>query len=315
MVIKFSIGMLVAGMVAFAVYSFTSKPDFEATYQSDQSNLRAKVSSADIYPKAVYTNNTLQLKMMRATRDEYSYLDVRWFRNGQQIRGVSGPSLPPQYFRKGDLVYAEVNLLGIDAMDTPVKTTPVTVLNSPPRIVSASTALRSLDSDVLFARVNATDADREKLKITYRWFRNGVEVPDANLPVFDLGNCADGDVIYAMITASDGDDETAPYKCDPITLGSNAPMITSTPPSSCTPDRRYVYQVEVTTPSNDPLTWELVKGPKGMTLSPDGLITWKLPEKAEGQREFGVVVRVADPTGGEAFQEFTIGLSGKKTNG
>gem|GEM_PF-4924697 len=178
MVLKFSIGLLVAGMIAFGVYSFTSKPDFQATYQTDQSNLRAKVSSIEIYPKAVYTTNTLQLRMMRATREDYSYLDVRWFRNGQQIEGVAGPQLPNQYIRKGDQIHAEVNLLGLDAMPKPVTTVPVVVLNSPPRIVSASTAMRTIDSDVLFARVDAVDADRERLKISYRWIRNGVEIRD-----------------------------------------------------------------------------------------------------------------------------------------
>jgi len=92
-------------------------------------------------------------------------------------------------------------------------------------------------------------------------------------------------------------------------------MITSNPPSSITKDRRYVYQMEATSPSDDPLKWELVKGPKGMAVSDKGLVSWTLPGKKEGKRDYSVVVRVSDPTGGEAVQQFTIGISGKKRDG
>ena len=311
MVMKFGIAMLVLGIVAFGVYSFTSRPDYELAWEMDQSSLRARVASAEIYPKTAYTNNTLQIRMARATPDEYGYLDVRWFRNGQEIPGVAGPKLAPRHFHRGDEIYAEINLLGPEKMDEPVRTMPVKILNSPPRIVSASTALRTLESDVLFARVNAVDPDGDRLRYHYTWYRNGVEIPDANKPVLPVGDFGQGDQIWAVITATDGDIETMPYKCDPITLGSDLPVITSQPPSSLTPDRRYVYQLEVSVPDPSTLTYELVEAPEGMTISSTGMIDWEVPPAQAGTRSYEVVVRVANAAGDEAFQKFTIDLRGR----
>jgi len=308
-VMKFGLVLLVLGVITFGVYSFTSKPNFEDALDADQSSLQAKVQSAEIYPKTAYTSSTLQLKMVAASREEYAYLSVRWFRNDNEIPAVAGPRLESKYVHKGDRIHAEVNLLGPDALDAPVITTPVHILNTPPTINAASVALRTDPTDVIYARVDGVDADGDHLRYTYRWFRNGSEIKGANKPVLPVENFAQGDKIYAEVVATDGDDPTLPYQCESLTLGSNAPQITSSPPNSFTPDRRYVYQVTVDAPDPTLLNYQLVKGPDGMKVSSTGLINWDLPTRAAGTRDFEVLVRVVDPTGGEATQSFTISLS------
>ena len=307
---KFALALLVLGIVTFGVYSFTSKPDFESTFDAQEDNLHAKLQSAKVYPTTAYTNSTLQIKISRGTKEEYKYMSVKWFRNDGEIPGAAGSSLAARFFKKGDQIHAEVNVLGPEALDEPVVTIPVTVLNSPPRIITASTALRSMDSDILITRVNATDPDKDPLRYSYKWFRNGSQIPGVNQATLPVASFANDDDLYAEIVASDGDIESMTYKCDPVTLGSNAPAIVSQPPSSFTPDRRYVYQLEVQGPDMETLIFELTKAPEGMTISSTGYIDWELPPAALGKRDYEVVVHVADETSGESFQTFTIGLSG-----
>jgi hypothetical protein len=125
-----------------------------------------------------------------------------------------------------------------------------------------------------------------------------------------VADFAKGDEFQVEIIATDGDDPTLPYKTDPLTLGSAAPQITSMPPNGFTPDRHYVYQLAVEAPDPSTLNYELVKAPEGMRVSSTGLIDWELPASAAGTRDYEVLVRVTDPTGGEGLQNFTISLSG-----
>ena len=104
MILKGAIALLVAGLICFAVYSFTSKPDYSLVYEMEQGELHAKVLSSEIYPKTAYTNNSLRVKMANAKKDEYLYIAVTWYRNGQKIYNYNDPTLIPSKFRKGDQI-------------------------------------------------------------------------------------------------------------------------------------------------------------------------------------------------------------------
>lgn len=308
--LKAAIVLLVLGLVTFAVYSMTAKPDYEVGYQLEQSTLHAKVQSSEIYPKTAYTNNSLQIKMESATKKEYAYIAVKWFRNGQEINNYNEPTLIPTLFKKGDQIHAEVNLLGPEAMEKPVVTKPVHILNTPPSIVEASTVLETVPSDVIKARVNAVDADSDNIRYRYKWFVNGAEIGGQSKATLDVAYCKNGDEVYAEIVALDGEDESPPFKSESTKIGSNAPKITSQPPQSFTKDRRYVYQVVVDAPDPGSLTFNLVKGPEGMQIDETGRIDWALPEAQLGSRDYEIVLRVTDPTGGEALQKFNLSLTG-----
>ncbi|MCH7549727.1 MAG: hypothetical protein IH969_09380 [Candidatus Krumholzibacteriota bacterium] len=307
---KFALSVLVLGIVTYTVYSLKGTPDADVSLDADRSSVHEMLRTAEIYPREAFANNSMVIRMENATRDDYGYLTVKWFRNGSEVEGVSGATLESDYIFKGDQIHAIVNVLGTDALDKPVKTHPATVLNSPPRVITASTALRTNGSDVLGTRIDATDPDGDVLNYSYKWYRNGSEIQGESGPTLDIGSFAKDDEFYAEIVVTDGEDYTAPYRCAPITLSSNAPQITSSPPSSFTADRHYVYQIHVEGPDPEYLSYELVKSPEGMTLSQTGLLDWPLPKAQLGSRAFEVVVRVIDVTGGEVTQSFTVGLSG-----
>lgn len=308
--LKAALVLLAAGLIAFGVYFMTGRPDYDMEYQLEQSSLHAKVQSSEIYPKTAYTNSTLQIKMASAVKGEYLYITVKWFCNDREIQGHSEPTLNPKNFKKGDQIHAEVNLLGPDALLEPVVTLPVTVLNTPPHIIEASANLKSDPSDVIRARVNAVDADKDKIRYRYKWFRNGSEISGEKKSTLDVAHCSLGDDVYAMITAYDGQDVSPPFKSETIKIGSDAPKITSTPPQKLTEDRRYVYRVTTSVPDPSVLAFDLITAPPGMKIDQTGLIDWALPKAETGSKVFEVVVRVTDPTGGEAFQEFNIAVTG-----
>jgi hypothetical protein len=312
MILKGAIALLVAGIICFAVYSFTSKPDYSMVYDMEQGALRAKVMSSEIYPKTAYTNNSLRIKMENAKKEEYLYVAVKWFRNGEEIYNYNDPTLIPAKFSKGDRIYAEVNLLGPDALDEPVVTRPVTILNTPPQIIEASTIMNKIPSDVITVRVNAVDADKDRLKYTYNWFINDREVPNQNKPVLNVAECQNGDQIYAQVVASDGEDESSPNKSEPLRIGSNVISITSQPPKTVGEDRRFVYQVSATGPEPETMVYQLINGPAGMSISKTGKLEWQMPDPTLGEHAHEVVIRVSDATGGEAFQEFKINTTGKR---
>lgn len=309
MLLKAALALLIAGVMAFTFYSFTSRPDYEVGFQMEQGTLHAKVQSSEIYPKSAYANNALQIKMQNAAKEEYLYIGVKWFRNGQEIYNYNEPKLVPGKFAKGDQIRAEVNLLGPEALDEPVVTLPVTILNTPPQIVEASSDLKSEASDVIFARVNAVDADRDQLRYRYKWYINGSEVKGETKATLNVAKCEKGDEVYAEIVATDGLDESQPFKAEAITIGSNAPEITSTPPQVIGKDRKYVYQVAANAPDPSSLTYALDAAPEGMTIDQTGRIEWQLPNPEVGERVFQVVIRVTDSTGGEAVQQFELAVT------
>jgi hypothetical protein len=312
MILKGAIALLVAGIICFAVYSFTSKPDFSQVYDMEQDALHAKVMSSEIYPKTAYTNNSLRVRMAKAKKEEYLYITVKWFRNGEEIYNYNDPTLIPNKFQKGDQIHAAVNLLGPEALEEPVVTLPVTVLNTPPQIIEASAVMRQVPSDVIAARVNAVDADADPIKYRYRWFINDHEVPGQNKATLSVAECQNGDQIHAEIVAMDGEDESSSHKSEPLRIGSNIVEITSQPPQSVGPDRRFVYQISATGPDPETMVYQLINGPSGMSMSKTGSIEWQMPDPKLGEIKHEVVIRVSDESGGEAFQEFEISVSGKR---
>jgi hypothetical protein len=250
--------------------------------------------------------------MQNANKDEYLYIAVRWFRNGGEIYRYNDPTLIPGKFSKGDQIHAEVNLLGPEALDEPVVTLPVTILNTPPQIIEASAVVRTEQSDVIRARVNAMDADKDKIRYRYRWFINDREIAGENKSTLDLARCKNGDVVHTEVIAMDGENDSPPRKSESVTIGSNVLQITSSPPQAIGEDRRYVYQVAAAAPDPKSLVYSLITAPTGMTISKTGRVEWKMPEPKLGSNSYAVVIRVADPTGGEVFQNFEINVTGKR---
>ncbi|NER35197.1 MAG: DUF4114 domain-containing protein [Oscillatoria sp. SIO1A7] len=83
------------------------------------------------------------------------------------------------------------------------------------------------------------------------------------------------------------------------------PEFASTPPTQpVTSEEKFLYQATATDLNGDELSFELVSRPKGMAISPNGLISWRPNSDSVGTHN--VIVKVEDGRGGTDVQSFEI---------
>jgi hypothetical protein len=67
----------------------------------------------------------------------------------------------------------------------------------------------------------------------------------------------------------------------------------------------YIYKAKAVDKDDDELTWELIKGPKGMTIDEDsGVLEWSAKSKEPGRHK--VTIKVSDPNGGSDEQKYVL---------
>ncbi len=88
--------------------------------------------------------------------------------------------------------------------------------------------------------------------------------------------------------------------------GNQPPVISSTPKVTAVAGGVYEYQVVATDRDGDPLSYQLLTGPAGMTLSATGKLEWPVPAGFAGSET--VEIQVADGRGGEVTQAYAIGV-------
>ena len=154
--------------------------------------------------------------------------------------------------------------------------------------------------------------------------------PDGDPPAFALASgpagmtvSADGLVAWTptadqvgppavRVTVSDGRGGSATREFTVgvgATLPNRSPVVASTPPASALVGRPFAYDLRATDPDADPVAYQLLAGPAGLSLDPvRGTVRW-----TPGADQFGpatVVLRAVDPFGGSADQSFTLAVVG-----
>ena len=90
------------------------------------------------------------------------------------------------------------------------------------------------------------------------------------------------------------------------------PRIYSQPTTVKASGTNYVYQLSVTDPDGDSLTYKLITAPEGMTINASGRIEWAIPSDATGN--VNVEIEVSDGRGGFARQKYTIAIDASSNN-
>lgn len=86
------------------------------------------------------------------------------------------------------------------------------------------------------------------------------------------------------------------------------PLIISVPKTSAVVNSPYAYWVKAQPANWGQLSYEIIQGPKGMTISSNGVVYW-VPDHAFANQTIQVAVRVYEAGGGFATQTFSIFIS------
>lgn len=273
---------------------------------------RPVMASAVIYPSQPASSDSLRCE---ATANDPGGLPVtylhKWSVNGQEVPEPGG-TLSPDHFKKKDHVSVTVTPSNGKTQGTPLISEAVVIGNSPPAVSGATLQPQSpAIADILTIIPAAQDPDGDNVTFSYKWFRNGQEVPGQVSAALPLSSYKKGDLITMVVTPSDGEADGPPFLPAQVRISNSPPRITSSPPDSLGQDGGYTYQLVAADPDGDPLAFSLTKAPSGMTIDPrSGLIQWR-PTKDQGG-PFDVEVVAEDGGGGRAAQKYTVTLSFQK---
>lgn len=164
------------------------------------------------------------------------------------------------------------------------------VVLAPPRPVAA---------DTLTVTVDAQDPDGDPLDVDVTWFVNDAEVLGVTAETL-AGRFAKGDRVRVRVNV---EDEAGEVSMDgpSVTIGNTSPVFE--PPGAL--GKVDGFRFRASDPDGDALTWRLEGAPAGMTISADGVLSYKGSESEPGGA-YKVAV-VADD--GEAFGRFEFPLT------
>jgi hypothetical protein len=300
------------GSLGLVLYIFSSfigcSGDTQVSDTTQADPILEILKTAQIFPESATTNSRLEVKFKTGPGVNLPALSYEWKRNGGHIREVTGSSLDTEYFRKGDEISVRINGVTSDGSQGSYEPPSVVIRNTPPKVIRASTFFETHSTPVLLINAESTDADEDLVSFSYRWYRNGELIPDESNATLDPSLCRRGDHVHAAIIANDGESSAPPFESEVLELPNHAPRILSTPPSTVSEGRRYVYKIQVDDPDGDTISYELVSGPPGMSIERKGTIEWIIPAGNGHLGEHTISVKVNDGLGGEATQDFVISI-------
>jgi hypothetical protein len=256
-------------------------------------------------PSPGYANARLAVVFGEGAPDP-ARCQFEWRRNGMRIEGETGRELPPARFRRGDHILVRVVSATADA-EPQAWTAQTQVANSAPQVSRVTIAM---DDDpagsALRAVVECTDVDGDTPRLEYEWFRNGDPIENATEPSIRVASLQRGDRLTVSVVARDFESAAPPAQSEAFSLENHAPAFTSQPTAPGPDDDTFAYRAVAADPDGDVLRFEIVSGPDGLTVSPQGQVLWTLPGREARRGDFAVRIRATDSHGGEAVQEFTL---------
>ncbi len=227
-------------------------------------------------------------------------ISFRWRVEGKEVAGVGGDTLESSNFTRGQSV-AVTSIVGSEVL-----TARTSVVNSAPEVQSIS-----LSPDGIYAGVDVTvevvgyDADGDDIGYNSTWFVNGNEQVTVLSNRLEGLQFARGDEISVEVVPYDAEGDGELYAPLPVTVPNGPPSFVSLPSLSFTAEM-YTYQAEAIDPDGDELTYSLNAGPDGMSISQDGLVTWKIGRTGVGTHEVELIA--TDSEGAEAFQRYELAI-------
>lgn len=232
----------------------------------------------------------------------------QWIVNGQPIRNQDGEQLSPELLKRGDALSVEVWPHDGMIEGRPFTSEPLVVANSPPVVSRLAIEPESTFPGVrVQARADISDADRDVIRVSYRWWKNDELVQEGDEAELNTTGFSRGDTLSVEAVPFDGVEKGATVRSVPIRLGNSPPRILSAPAKSIV-NNRYDYQVEAMDTESDSITFSLETAPPGMTIDEGkGIVSWQLSPAQIGIHKVRILAK--DSQGAVTFQEFELNLT------
>ena len=264
------------------------------------------ITSVSILPEKPTKESELNLSIQSKDPDgDPITYQCQWMRNDEEIIGEKQNTLKKYNFKKGDLIRVRVTPSDGKANGMPFLSPPLQILNSPPIIQEIWIEPKvAYVTDRLKAYAKSFDSDGDFIYLTYQWEKNGVVLNEERGEFLERGQFKKGDSIAVIVTPDDRETLGTPKKSEPHIISNSPPLIVSSPPPSVEKST-YIYQVEANDPDNDPITFTLKSGPKGMEMDKNtGLIRWEIRREDKGKHS--VEIEVSDSEGARSIQRYTL---------
>jgi hypothetical protein len=228
-------------------------------------------------------------------------LSIQWLVNGAERE--SGQTLAPSQFQRGDRIQAVVKLRaggGEKLLTTPE----VVAVNALPAVSDVRIEPQALVAgSTVRVFVKAQDPDADPLTFKYKWYVDDLVVPGES-DSLTLRGVKKGSWIHVAVTPNDGFSDGA-WKYSPRHQVVNAPpVVKSQAPTTIPPSRVLTHAIVAEDPDGDPLTYILVKGPEGMSLS-GATLTWKVSDR-DLDRSAEIVIGISDNDGASTVLTMTL---------
>ncbi len=179
--------------------------------------------------------------------------------------------------------------------------------NRPPRVTSISwDPVRPTTLDHLRVTVETVDPDGDYTTERFQWYRNGekvVQLVRDNVPAAELKK---GDVLEVEVTVQDRDGLSNTLRSPEITVGNATPVFNLDPRSVRKIDGLKVVAED---PDDEPLTYSLQGGPRGMRIDKSAGVIRYEGSKDEPGGHYTVQVVATDPDKAHATWRFEIDVS------
>src|SRR5262249_31925653 len=152
----------------------------------------------------------------------------RWIVNGESIRNQDGAQLSPELLKRGDAVSVEIRAYDGTVEGRPFTTEPVMVVNSPPVIAGLAIEPESVSPGTrVQARADTLDADKDVIRLSYRWWKNDSLVQEGDEAELDTTGFSRGDTLSIEAVPFDGVQKGKAVRSVPIRVGNIPPKILS----------------------------------------------------------------------------------------
>jgi len=273
-----------------------------------KANSLPTITMVTILPERPTRENDLSLVVQSQDADgdlvSYRY---QWIKNDIEIAGENGSVLKAGSFKKGDMFQVRVIPSDGKGEGKPFLSNPVKILNAAPLVseVWIEPQTPTVQND-LKVREKSTDADEDSIFFSYQWEINGAPLMGERKDTLERVRFKKGDLISVTIVPDDREIMGSPKKSEPVKIANSPPTIVSSPPTSIE-GTKYIYQVKANDPDNDPITFTLKSGPKGMTIDPkSGLLQWQI--RAEDKGTHTIEIEVSDNEGAKSYQQYSLAI-------